>query len=61
MNAAKHSHHDNGGAAGTWNVLSIRPPLRCAMALAVMPFQSERGCQSAIHGEQTAAFQDNAL
>jgi len=29
--------------------------------LAVMPFQSERGCQSAIHGEQTAAFQDNAL
>jgi hypothetical protein len=38
MNAAKHTHHDNGGAAGSWKVLSIRPPLRGATALAEMPF-----------------------
>jgi len=30
---AEHTHHDNGGAARDWNVLSIRPPLRGAMAL----------------------------
>jgi hypothetical protein len=23
----KHMHHNNGGAARDWNVLSIRPPL----------------------------------
>jgi len=37
MNAAKHSHHDNGGTARDWNVVSIRPPLRGAMAFAEIP------------------------
>jgi hypothetical protein len=32
MNAAKHLPHDNGGAAGNWNVLSSRPLLRGALA-----------------------------
>jgi hypothetical protein len=30
---AKHTPHDNGGAAGDWKVFSIHPPLRGAMAL----------------------------
>jgi hypothetical protein len=32
MRAVKHTHHDNGGAAGNWTALSIRPPLRGAEA-----------------------------
>jgi hypothetical protein len=32
MNFSKHTPHDNGGAARDWKVLSIRPPLRGAMA-----------------------------
>jgi len=39
MRAAKHSHTDNGGVARDWKVLSIRPPLRCAMAFPDIPFQ----------------------
>jgi hypothetical protein len=37
MNAAKHTHHDNGGAARDWKVLSLRPPLRGAMTFGDMP------------------------
>jgi hypothetical protein len=37
MRAAKHTPHDNGGAARDWKVLSIRPPLRGAMAFGEMP------------------------
>ena len=39
MRAAKHTPHDNGGAAGNWKVLSIHPPLRVAMAFSAMSFQ----------------------
>jgi hypothetical protein len=38
---AEHTHHDNGGAARDWKTLSIRPPLRGATALAVMPLYLE--------------------
>jgi len=30
--SVQHTPHDNGGAARDWKVLSIRPPLRGAMA-----------------------------
>ena len=41
MNVCKHTPHDNGGAAGNWKVLSIRPPLRGAMAFGVMLFKKD--------------------
>ncbi len=40
MNAAKHTPHDNGGAAGIWNLLPIPPPLRGATAFADIPLFS---------------------
>jgi hypothetical protein len=43
MRAAKHTPHDNGGAAGNWKVLSIRPPLRGAMAFGDIPLPIQRG------------------
>jgi hypothetical protein len=33
LNVWEHTPHDNGWAARDWKVLSIRPPLRGAMAL----------------------------
>jgi len=42
MNAAKHTRHDNGGAAFNWKVLSIRPLFRGAMAFAAIPFPNVR-------------------
>jgi hypothetical protein len=39
LNAAKHTHHDNGGAARDWKTLSIRPPLRGAMAFSANAFR----------------------
>jgi hypothetical protein len=39
MNFSKHTPHDNGGAARDWKVLSIRPPLRGAMAFGAMPLE----------------------
>jgi hypothetical protein len=45
MNAAKHAHHDNDGAACQQQSLSIRPPLRGAMAFSVMPSEVKRAFQ----------------
>ena len=39
--AVKHAHHDNGGAAGDWKALSIRPPLRGAVALLILGIPGE--------------------
>jgi len=43
LNAAKHTHHDNGGAARNWKVLSISPPLRGAEALGDMLPENQLG------------------
>jgi len=39
MRVWEHTHHDNGGAARDWKMVSIRPPLRGAMALPDIPQQ----------------------
>lgn len=53
MNVWKHTRTDNGGAAGNWKVLSIRPPLRCAMAFADIPNDQILGKQDELSQEVT--------